>query len=378
MNRPPRLLLVAGEASADSHGAAVLEVLRRELPDVECFGLGGERLSSAGLRRVADAQALNVVGVSEALRRLPAIRRVFRALRAEIERVRPDAALLLDLPDFNLRLARRLRRLGVPVVYYIAPQAWAWRRARVRQLRRRVARLCVIFPFEAEFFAGFGIPTEYVGHPLAGLQPATPALPARVALLPGSRPREVERLLPVIADAARRLQDRRPTLRFVLAVAPGMDGAKMQERLRSAGVHAEPAAGGQEALRGARLALCASGTATLEAALLEVPAVVFYKVSWTTYALVRPIFRLRHVCIVNILAGRPVVPELLQGSARPQALAEAAERLLEDGPARAAVLDGYRDVRARLGAWPPAPRVAEIVKSVLAGAASSGGASEVT
>ncbi len=378
MSRPPRLLLVAGEASADSHGAAVLEVLRREVPDVECFGLGGERLSRAGLRRVADAQALNVVGVSEALRRLPAIRRVFRAVRAEAERTRPDAALLLDLPDFNLRLARRLRHLKVPVVYYIAPQAWAWRRSRVRQLRRLVARLCVIFPFEEEFFRRHGVNTEYVGHPLARLEPVPPTEPPRVALLPGSRPREVERLLPVIANAARQLQDRRPTLRFVLAVAPGMDGAKMQERLRSAGVHAEPAAGGQEALRGARLALCASGTATLEAALLEVPAVVLYRVSWTTYALVRPIFRLRHVCIVNILAGHPVVPELLQGSARPEAVAAAAERLLEDGPARAAVLDGYRDVRVQLGARLPAPRVAEIVKSVLAGAASSGGASEVT
>lgn len=363
----PRLLLVAGEASADAHGAEVLASLTAALPGLSCFGLGGQRLRAAGLRPIADGAALNVVGVSEALRRLPAIRRVFGAVVTEAARQRPDAALLLDLPDFNLRLARRLRRLGVPVVYFIAPQAWAWRRGRVRQLRRRVQRLCVIFPFEEEFFRRFGVNAEYVGHPLARLEPSPPAEPPRVALLPGSRPREIERLLPVAAQAARILKEGHPELRFVLAVAPGLDGAALQERLRHAGVVTEAAAGGQQALRGATLALCASGTATLEAALLEVPAVVFYKVSRLTYALVRPIYRLRHVCIVNILAGREVVPELLQGNARPKAVAAAAERLLADGPERAAVLAGYRDIRQRLGSRCPADRVAKIVAECLSG-----------
>jgi len=376
VSRPLRLLVVAGEASADAHGAEVVRCLTERRPDIECFGLGGERLVEAGLRRIADPGVLNVVGVSEALRRLPAIRRLFRAVLAETERQRPRAALLLDLPDFNLRLARRLRRWNIPVVYYIAPQAWAWRRSRVRQIRRRVARLCAIFPFEAAFFSSFGIPTEYVGHPLAGLPPASPEQPPKLALLPGSRPREVERLLPPILGAARILARRHPELRPVLAVAPGMDGAMLKDRARAEGLEVETASGGQEALRGATVALCASGTATLEAALLEVPVVICYKVSWITYAMVRPIFRLPHVGIVNILAGRAVAPELLQSRARPEALAAAAERLLE-GPDREAALRAFGEIRTALGDRRPAPRVAEIVESFLVSPAGPAAAAEV-
>jgi lipid-A-disaccharide synthase len=359
------LLVVAGEASADAHGARVVDRLRQNLPRVECFGLGRERLKQAGLEAVADSDALRVVGISEALRGLSKIRRVFKRVIQE-----PSAALLIDLPDFNLRLARKLKKRGVPVVYYVAPQAWAWRKGRVRQLRRRVHRLCVVFPFEAEFFNNFGVPTEFVGHPLTEEQlPQGQPRPNRVAIVPGSRPREIERLLPALAGAARILKDKNPDLQFVLPLAAGIAKQRVRELLQAAGVDAELVSGGTMAvLPGSRLALAASGTATLESALVGVPMVVVYRVSRTTYLMVRPIYRLPYVCIVNILAGRRVVPELLQGRANAESIARAAEPLLKDGSERDEMLGGLREVARSLRSdRRPSERVAALLAGLLEG-----------
>jgi len=369
---PASLLVVAGEASADLHGSRVLEALRERIPGLAAFGLGGERLRAAGLTPVADPRALSVVGISEALRALPRIRRVFRAVRQAVERERPAAALLMDLPDFNLRLARSLSRRNIPVVYYIAPQAWAWRKGRVRQLRRRVRRLCVIFPFEQAFFEAHGVPVEFVGHPLTEVPlPSRAADPDRLALVPGSRRREIERLLPAIAGAAALLKRERPGLRFELPLAPGADETWVRGALARAGVEASLVQGGASAaLAGARLGLVASGTATLEGALLGVPMVVVYRVSRLTYLLVRPLYRLPHVCIVNILAGRGVVPELLQGKVTAEAIAAAARPLLADGGPREAMIGGLREVREALGtgrsSGRPSRRVAEVLAEFLA------------
>ncbi len=363
------LLVVAGEASADAHGARVLERLGRLLPSVECFGLGLQQLGAAGLSAVADADVLRVVGISEALRKLPKIRGVFKRVLEEVRRRRPAAALLIDLPDFNLRLARRLKRLNVPVVYYIAPQAWAWRRGRVRQLRRRVHRLCVVFPFEADFFLGRGVPAEFVGHPLFE-KASSPAedRPNRVAIVPGSRPREIDRLLPALAGAAGILKQHAGNLEFVLPLAPGIEAGRVRTILKAAGVEAALVPGGAAgAVPGSRLALVASGTATLECALAGVPMVVVYRVSRMTYLLVRPIYRLPHVCIVNILAGRGLVPELLQGRANAGAIARAALPLLEDGEERSRMLAGLREVANSLGSdLRPSERVAEILAGLMA------------
>lgn len=364
------LLVVAGEASADAHGARVVDRLKQNLPGVECFGLGREKLAAAGLSAVADSDALRVVGISEALRGLSKIRRVFKRVMQEVERRKPSAALLIDLPDFNLRLARRLKKRGVPVVYYVAPQAWAWRKGRVRQLRRRVHRLCVVFPFEAEFFKSHGVPTEFVGHPLTEEQlPQSRPQPNRVAIVPGSRPREIERLLPALAEAARILKEKNSDLQFVLPLAPGIAEERVRELLRAAGVDVELVHGGALAvLPGSRLALAASGTATLESALAGVPLVVVYRVSRTTYLLVRPIYRLPYVCIVNILAGRRLVPELLQGRASAENIARAAQPLLEDGPVREGMLAGLREVAQSLRSdRRPSERVAGILGGLLEG-----------
>lgn len=361
------LLVVAGEASADQHGARVIQALRRLCGGLDCFGLGGPRLREAGLAEIADASALAVVGISEVVRGLGRIRRVFRSVLQACADRRPGAALLIDLPDFNLRLARRLGRMGIPVLYYIAPQAWAWRRGRVRQLRRRVRRLCVVFPFEREFFARYGITVEFVGHPLSeeGVGPAA-ARPRTVAIVPGSRPREIERLLPALAGAARILAKRHPPLDFVLPLAPGVSEEQVRALLEQAGLEATLVHGGAaRALAGARLALIASGTATLEAAFAGVPMVVVYRVSRTTYALVRPVFRLDHVCIVNILAGREVVPELLQRRVRPEIIADKALPLLLEGEERETALRGMAQVVAGLGTDQPSERVAERLAGLL-------------
>jgi len=359
----PALLAVAGEASADMHGAKVLSALSEIRPGVEFFGLGGSRMKAAGLHAVADSDELNVVGISEVFKGLAGIRRVFNTLLAETGRRKPAAALLMDLPDFNLRLARRLKKAGVPVVYYLAPQAWAWRRGRVRQIRRRVEHLCVVFPFEEKFFSGYGVPAEFVGHPLCEDEiPERDPDPGKILLLPGSRRREIQRLLPSLVGAARLLKESRPDLRFVLPLAGGLDRGLVQGVIDESGLRVELSDSGARAeLADASLALAASGTVTLEAALASVPLVVVYRVSRTTYTLVRPFFRLDHVCIVNILAGRELVPELLQGNAKPRKIAQAAIPLLEVGDRRQGVLDGYRDIVASLGKASPSRRVAEIL-----------------
>jgi lipid-A-disaccharide synthase len=351
----------------------VVDRLKQDLPGVECFGLGRERLEQAGLEAVADSDALRVVGISEALRGLSGIRRVYKRVIQEVDKRKPSAALLIDLPDFNLRLARKLKKRGVPVVYYVAPQAWAWRKGRVRQLRRRVHRLCVVFPFEAEFFENHGIPTQFVGHPLTEEPlPRGQTRPNRVAIVPGSRPREIERLLPALAGAGRILKDQNPDLEFVLPLAAGISGERVGELLAAAGVEAELMPGGALAvLPGSRLALAASGTATLECALASVPMVVVYRVSRTTYLLVRPIYRLPYVCIVNILAGRRVVPELLQGRANPGDIARAAEPLLKDGRERDDMLDGLGEVARSLESGRrPSERVAALLAGLLEGGGS--------
>lgn len=357
------MLVIAGEASADVHAAKVIARLRLAHPSIDVFGIGGPHLLSQGTNTVVDASALRVVGISEVLRGLGRIKHIFSRVLEEVDRRKPRVALLVDLPDFNLRLATALKRRAIPVVYYIAPQAWAWREGRVRTLRRCVDRLCVVFPFEREFFARHQVPVEFVGHPLTEEPPPHGiADPNRVVLLPGSRPREIDRLLSPLAQAARLLQAEVPQLRWYLPVAPGLNPDRIAMQLRAEEVKVEFVTGGAgAALAGARLALTKSGTATVEAALAGVPMVVVYKVSRLSHALLRPLVNVSHACMVNILAGRTVVPELLQHEVQPALIAKQALPLLRDGTARERVLDDLRAVAKSLGTGRPSQRVAEIL-----------------
>jgi len=371
-----RLLVVAGEASGDQHGARLLAELRVLVPDLECFGLGGDEMARQGLESAAHSRDIAVVGFSEAFKVIPRARRILRALLEECERRRPAAALLIDSPGFNLHLARRLRSRGIPVVYYVSPQIWAWRRGRVHAIARRVQRMLVLFAFEAELYRRHGVPVSHVGHPLVDEVPALDhvlddgtARRPRVALLPGSRESEVRALLGAMLGALERVQHARG-VEVILIEAPTLPPGLFDELLADSELRLERVRERRlQALAGCHLALCASGTATLEVGLVGTPMIVLYRVSRFTSLLGRVLLRVPFIGLVNLVLGREVAPELVQGDVCPERIGALVERLLDD---RAALLEMRRSLaplRARLGEPGASRRAAEEVARVLAGAA---------
>lgn len=376
----PELLIVAAEASADMHAARVLEELRQLRPDVAAFGMGGPRLRAAGLESLRRAEEMSVMGLAEVVPKIPTILGILRQLTAAAEARRPKVALLVDSPDFNLRLAERLKRLGTKVVYYVSPSIWAWRRRRIRTIARVVDRMLCILPFEERLYVDSGVSARFVGHPLAEMPP--PEEPVRyrealglasgrttIALLPGSRRSEVKRIFPPMLEAAERIRSAHPDAQFVVPVAPTLAEATLAPYLaKHATLEVKLVQGRAEAAVGASdAALVKSGTSVLQTALMLRPMVVVYRLSWLTYLLGRMFVRIAHFALVNLLAGRALVPELLQREASPERMASEIERLLGDGPARAEQLRGLEEVRASLGT-PGAPRrVAEEVDMFLAG-----------
>lgn len=393
----PAVLISAGEASGDHHAARMMEAARRLTGDggrIRFFGLGGDAMAAAGLEPVAHSDEVAVVGIFEVLRELPRIRRVFRRLLRAAEERRPQLAVLVDFPDFNLRLARRLRRRGVPVLYYVSPQVWAWRRRRVAAIARLVKRMLVLFPFEVDVYRGLELEVEHVGHPLvdevpecASVWEREPDLPARarVALLPGSRNSEVRRILPPMLRAAATLAlDRRDAAddgpgaeaaRVRLILAPTVDTG-LVDRL----VAASPLArqdleivhsGRFAAVAGSHLALCASGTATLEVGLLGTPMVVVYRVSPLTGLIGRWLVDLPFISLVNLVLGRRVVPELLQGEAGAARMAATARDLLSERPRIDRMRDDLAQLRPALGASGASERAARSLLRELGAARES-------
>ena len=381
MSRPHRLCLVAGEASGDLHGADLLLALRAQLPDLEVFGIGGQRLREAGMETVADAAEVATVGLLEGAGRLRALVRAYRELSRRIRQNPPDLCVLIDFPEFNLRLARRAKRAGVPVLYYIGPQVWAWRRGRVRKVARRVDRLAVVFPFEPALYAARLPGVEFVGHPLLdcvrvtrnradtlrlhGLDPAR----RTIVLLPGSRRSEIDRLLPVFLDAVRLFAASGERYQFPLALAHTVPREPVEARIRAAGLEVPVIEGDTyNLIAAAELALVSSGTATLECALLECPMVITYRVSRLTGALARLLVRgVRNIGMPNIVAGREVVPELLQGRATGAGIVAAAREILDDPARHAEIVVALREVRHRLGRGGAAGRAAAIALEILRG-----------
>jgi lipid-A-disaccharide synthase len=355
-----RLLLSCGEPSGDLYGGELLRHLRALEPGLTVMGLGGDHVQSQGAHLVAHVRELAVVGLLEVVRHLRRLRGIFGRLLAEVDRERPDVAVLVDYPDFNLRLARELKRRGIPVVYYISPQVWAWRRGRIRTIRETVTRMLVIFPFEERLYQEQHVPVTFVGHPLVDLVGPAPdrhdlleGLGLRpeatvVSLLPGSRPQEVAHNLPPLVGAAAEMIRRRPDLRFLLAVAPALDRTAVRAPFGPLPVTAVQ---GQTmaALEAARVAVVASGTATVEAALLGTPMVVVYRVSPATYVLGRPFVRVPHFAMVNLIAEKRVVPELIQGDFTPDRVARETLSLLDDSSRLKEMRDHLLTVRRRLG-----------------------------
>lgn len=381
-----KILVSAGEASGDLYASLVVEELRRRLPDTEFFGCTGPRLRAAGVRTVVDAAQLAVVGLLEVVEHLPRIYGEYRRLLAAARAERPDLAILTDSPDFHLRVARRLARDGVPVIYLVAPQAWAWRKGRVKQMRLTLRELLCIFPFEEEFFRREGVRATYIGHPLAGrVRPSltrdeffrkhrlAPGRPL-VTVLPGSRRGESARHLPALLDAAERLY-REQAVNLVLPASATAGAAFFRERTGRSPIRVIEGES-WDAMAHADVALAASGTVTVEAALLGTPMVTFYKVTAPSWAAGKLLVRVPFYSMVNLIAGRAVVPELMQDEMTGERIAREARRLLTDEAARAEMKAGLAEVRERLsggggagsGGEGTAPqRAAAIIQEILEG-----------
>ena len=375
----PRILLSCGETSGDLYGAELVRHLRQTVPGLDVFGLGGDRLQAQGARLLAHVRDLAVVGLLEVVSHLPRLRRIFRSLLDEVDAARPDLVVLVDYPDFNLRLAREVQRRGIPVFYYVSPQVWAWRRGRLRGMRETVSRMLVIFPFEEAIYRDAGIPVTFVGHPLVdivrpapdpsaflraqGLDPGRPV----VAVLPGSRPQEVKHHVSRLAAAALRIHKEKPDVQFLVALAPALESAPLERAFAASGARVVTGAT-HGALSSATLALVASGTATVEAALLGVPMVVVYRVSRLTYGLGRPLVRVPYFAMVNLIAGRAVVPELMQSDFTPEKVAGSTRQLLDDPVRRQAMKADLLEVRRRLGEPGASARAAAVVAGALTGA----------
>jgi len=359
------------------YGAQLIAALRRRDPSLEFFGVGGDRMRAAGCDAVVDSKDLAVVGISEILGQLAKIRGLFHKLIAEADKRPPDLAVVIDSPAFNWRVARQMRKRGVPVVYYVCPQFWAWRQGRVRLLRKYVDKALVIFPFEERFYRERGVDASFVGHPLADLP--CPAIkredyaherdldPAKpwITLMPGSRVKEVRMNLPAILQSAEKLGS---GYEFLLPIAPMLDRSFLEGLVGSAAIRLVPES--LPALYHSRAGIVASGTATVEAAMMGTPFVMVYRVSPLTYLLGKPRVKVPRFAMVNLIAGEEVVPELVQRDFTAEKVVERINEILPDGPARNTMLNGLAAVKARLrgaddGSIHPAERAAEAILGLL-------------
>ena len=372
---PIPLLLSAGEASGDMYAARLATALKKRV-DVALFGMGGSQMRAAGVEVITDYSEVSVVGITEILTHLPSLVRAMRHLVSESKRRKPPFAILTDFPGFHLRLARKLRPLGVRNIYYICPQFWAWRPWRVRIVRRRFAQALCIFPFEETFYADAGVPVKFIGHPLVGAVHASctreqfcreqnldPARPI-VTLLPGSRHAELAQHLPVLHQACVLIQ-REIAAQFVIAAAPGSDAAELREGWPPEVAPQFVESQTYNALAAADAAVVSSGTATVEAALLDVPMVVIYRVTPLTALLARPLLRTTYFSMVNLLAGRRVVPELIQHDFTAERVAGEILGLLRDSKAREELRAGLAEVRQALGPPGAVDRAADFIVALL-------------
>ncbi|PZR08398.1 MAG: lipid-A-disaccharide synthase [Archangium gephyra] len=367
------VLVVAGEASGDQHAADAVTALKSLRPDVKCFGMGGAKMAAAGVELIHGAHEISVMGIVEVLPKIPRIWQVMNELEAAAVARKPKVALLVDVPDFNLRLAGRLKKLGIPVVYFVAPMAWAWREGRTRTIAKLVDTLCCILPFEEKFFRERGVNATYVGNPTLDQVPddagmtqfrASLGLPLEVptvAVLPGSRRSEITRLGPTLAATCQLLLKQHPGTNIVIPVASGLPREFVEAPFKAANVPVTLIDGrAPEVVGASEVAIVASGTASLEAGLMRRPLVCVYRLNVINYAIGRMLVRIPFFGLVNLLAGKRVVPELLQADMNPEKIMSELEPLWH-GAAREVCLRGLDELRTILGPRGAARRVAEIV-----------------
>jgi lipid-A-disaccharide synthase len=382
---PITVMIVAGEASGDAHGARLVQALRQMRSALRFVGIGGKQLSAAGVDVRIDAHTLSVVGITEVVTKLPQLLRAAAEAKDLMATERPSLLILIDFPDFNLHLAARAKRLGIPVLYFISPQIWAWRPGRVRKIKRLVDHMAVILPFEERFYQAHGVPVTYVGHPLmdgewaigsdgtaGSAGPDNGDLEAPViSLLPGSRDREVEKHLPLLLGAADRLQQSYPRARFLVSCAPNIDAGKVLRPVADL-TQLQPRLSMEVVCEDVRtlfarstLSIAVSGTVTLQAALCSTPAIIIYRISPLSYSLGKMLIRVKHIGLANLIAGRTIMPELIQADASPEKIAATADLLLKS-PARLQKMRAdLRAIKTLLGSGGASSRVAEIALGML-------------
>ncbi|MFQ5903427.1 MAG: lipid-A-disaccharide synthase [Candidatus Binatia bacterium] len=375
--QPKRVMLVVGEASGDLHGAHLVNSLHQRDPTLEIFGVAGEGLKREGIRVIFDVARLTGMGLAELVGSLKTLWQAYRLLQRVLREERPNLLILIDFPEFNLRLARLAKELQIPVLYYISPQVWAWRRRRIQKIARWVDRMAVVFPFEVPLYEKEGVRVNFVGHPLLDVahptQPRETTLiqhglePSRrtIALLPGSRRREIAYHLPPMLEAADRLS-RQMDVQFILVRASTVEHRDLEEMLAQASVAVSIADGNTyNALHACDLAWAASGTATLETALMLRPMMIVYRLAWLTYGLARLLVRVNHIGMVNIIAGETVVPELIQADVTAERIVKESQAILQDSEIRQRIVKKLAEVRERLGSPGAAGRVAAMALSMM-------------
>jgi lipid-A-disaccharide synthase len=368
-----QVMVSSGEPSGDLYAGALVEALRARVPRLEAFGLGGERFAAAGGELIGDFHGLSVTGLVEAVRILPQSWEMYRHLVDAARQRRPDALILIDYPDFNFRLMAAVRKLGVPIIYYVTPQLWAWRPGRIHTMKALVDLALPIFPFEEELYRREGMPVRFVGHPLIDLAIARearepflrsldldPAWPT-VAVLPGSRPNELHRLVPVLATAVPRIQSHGGPVQFVVARAPNLPESFFVPFLGSGARIRIVEGRTDDVLAASDVVVTASGTATVQTALHGKPMVVIYRLAPLTYRLGKPLVKVDMYSMVNLVAGRRIVPELIQDACTPERISHEVSSLLTDDARAAEMREALDTVRARLGAPGASGRAADAI-----------------
>ncbi len=369
------VLIVAGETSADFHGAHLVRAMRKRDPQIFFCGIGGDRLKAEGVRLLMEAREISVVGITEVISKLPKVFGGISAIKKIFYGERPDLVVLIDFPDFNLHIAKLAKKQGLSVLYYISPQIWAWRSGRIEKIRRYVDQMAVILPFEEAYYQKYNVPATFVGHPLLDYYTEqdtaiqTDGCSDRtVGILPGSRRSEIEKNLPVMLAAATRIQEAFPDVRFLISIAPGIDGQWMSQMIAPyrKSVHVKEVVGAvRQVFENSTLILAASGTVTLETAIFGVPMIIIYRISGISYRLGRALVNVNHIGLVNIIADERVVPELIQEAANPAAIAREAVDILSNPDRLQQIRQKLKAVRHRLGAPGAAERTADIAFNML-------------
>jgi lipid-A-disaccharide synthase len=377
MERGKEIMLVVGEASGDMHGASLVRALLERDPQLRFFGVAGEQLQQTSFEPLFSVAKLTGMGLLELAGNLKNIWEAYWLLRRSLQTRRPNLLILIDFPEFNLRLAKLAKKMGVPVLYYVSPQVWAWRRGRIRQIAHSVDCMAVVFPFEVKLYDRHQVAVEFVGHPLLdvvrvkqdrdtvlrgiGFQQEKPV----IALLPGSRHKEIAYHLPIMVQAAVQLK-RVQQAQFFCIRASTVDRAALEKMLHEAAFDIPIIDGDRyDAVNAADLVWAASGTATLETALLERPMIVVYRVSWMTYLLARILVSVKHIGIVNIIAGKRIVPELIQSQLTAQRLVRESQAILNDDEKRQRMIADLARLRRELGSPGAAGRVAQLATSMM-------------